>query len=225
MAGARFDLFEAGRLESREGSLAKGAVTYNGFMEVDAEKERWSWQRPALKSGMAAPFSGQALMLLALGGTETGTGTGTDGEAFLRGVFGISFGTGTGTNTGATTWTVKPPPPGIAFVLVAGNLGGLARGYSTSVGALTPSSVNGVAVATFGVLNPINPTGVSRMVLQGTQGQSFFTWIRVGTNTLFTSTASFTPAGTSSGANTTWQWPPRLYSGTAIPSTYTGAYI
>lgn len=58
----RFDLSTV-HLQSRDGSLTKGGLIKNGFVEKDVDGV-WSWQRPALSSLAAGLGTGQGLITL-----------------------------------------------------------------------------------------------------------------------------------------------------------------
>lgn len=75
---ARFDLVAAAPLESRDGTVNKGGMIRNGFVEKD-EDGLWGWQRPALGSATPAPISGSGFGLIQHGTTLYGVGAATSG--------------------------------------------------------------------------------------------------------------------------------------------------
>ncbi len=64
---SRFDLAAASELQSRDGSITKGGLVRNGFLEKDRDGELWFWQRPALGTKAAAPLTGLGLGVFYVG--------------------------------------------------------------------------------------------------------------------------------------------------------------
>ena len=64
---ARFNMLAATELESRDGSISKGGLIRNGFVEKDADGELWMWQRPTLGTRAAAPITGAGLGIYYVG--------------------------------------------------------------------------------------------------------------------------------------------------------------
>lgn len=81
MTQKRFDLASVSRFQSRLGDLTKGGLVRNGFVEPRADKDTWSWMRPALVLRSSAPIVGTGLGLLIAGTTLFGLYIGTSGTA------------------------------------------------------------------------------------------------------------------------------------------------
>jgi len=174
----RFDIGPAAEFESRDGGLGTGGLIRNGFVEK-APGGVWSWQRPGLAPGQAAPFTGTALGMLALGTS----------------LYGI------GNNGTATSFTIIIPRP-TSFTLVAGLMGTspVTYGYITPfVGSLSPASWNGATVGIFS-----STPSATGLTLSGSYAQTFLKSVRVGGNTVFTATATYSYAGTLN--QTVWSW-------------------
>lgn len=196
MPNARFDIGAAAPLQSRDGGLDKGGLIRNGFVEK-APDGVWSWQRPALATGMAAPFAGTGLALIPYGGTLYGVisnGTATT-YLFIRG-------TATSTNR---------------FTLVGGT--GV-DGTSTYIG------FDSYGLGGFGSITPGTVSGRFVNFLYYFNGKTFFSFgttvalatglssLQIGTVTL--STASGVFAGTyfiSTYTTGYWQWNGSFVSG------------
>lgn len=190
----RFDIGPAAEFESRDGGLGTGGLIRNGFVEK-APGGVWSWQRPGLAPGQAAPFTGTALGMLALGTS----------------LYGI------GNNGTATSFTIVIPRP-TSFTLVAGLMGTspVTYGYITpSVGSLSPASWNG---ATVGLISSSNITAA--VLLLGSYASTFLKSVRVGGVIAYTAVATYSYNGTTS--QTYWAWPGLNL--VPAPGSYSGAF-
>lgn len=197
----RFDLGALSSLQSRDGSVSKGGLTRNGFVEKDGESV-WSWQRPALGSGDAAPFAGSGLGMFIVGTTLYGM-----------------FSAGTATSRAVTFY-------GTSFSLVAGtHTGGDNEiGYfvsgTTSVGSLAPPSL---LKQTVNALEYNGSAGTRTLFSFGTAvlSSTAFSFLVIGTTTLARSTATYGTAAYGTTAAATWRW-----GGSYVPSgTTTGRII
>lgn len=174
----RFDL-QPEKLESRQGGVGTGALMRNGFTEIDAEKEHWSWQRPALATGTAAPFSGQGQALLDFGGI----------------LFGVSSSTSWAIAIGTTR----------KFNMLAGQVDSGVFGYNhlgaNNFGILAPATWNNVPI---GALYADNGTAVGNglwLYALASVAQAFIDRVRIGVATFSTAAAAYSGGGT-----TSWNW-------------------
>lgn len=193
---SRFDIAPQAKLQSRDGSFAKGGLIRNGFMETQKNGEVWSWQRPALLTGEAAPLTGKGQGLYLVGTT-------------LWGVF------GTNTSTSYRLELNNRTP----FTLNAGQVDASIFGYDDSggpvVGSLSPSSFKGAIVIS---LYSSHPTETS-LILNGNLDSNFLTRLRIASTVLFTADAAFQNLG----GSVEWAWPGALpITGTG---TYLGDFV
>lgn len=174
----RFDIGPAAEFESRDGGIGTGGLVRNGFLEED--EGVWSWQRPALSSGQAAPFSGTALGMLVLGTGLYGLGHNGTASSFT---IEIKF------NTSATL-----------FTLVAGTIDGGVFGRDTPppVGSVDPASWKGLSVAQ--LFSDTGGSPYTRLAFEGSMSTSSLTAFSVGVSTLTLAAGSAHPSGTA------WQW-------------------
>lgn len=197
----RFDIGPAAEFESRNGGIGTGGLVRNGFLEDD--EGVWSWQRPALGFGQAAPFSGTALGMLVLGDTLYGVGVSSNGIA-------SSF--------------VVAVPQLTPFTINIGRIGtgsqdDVVAGYfEGAMGALNPSTWRSAVVSALVVGGPNQVLGTSVLSVYGTVSANHFTGVHLQGNTLYTAHASFSVVGGFSG----WTWS-SLLMGTST-GIHTGAF-
>lgn len=211
----RFDIGPAAPLQSRDGSLSKGGQIRNGFLEKDQDGKVWSWQRPALDTGVAAPFTGNGLGLYLVGTVLWGaysTG-GTSGGVAYR----VGYATNTNTATTAITIALKS---NATFFTVSYNATGTAYAPST----LAPNTWRGQVVTDIHYSYQTLTSGTSvtaphaHVTAAGMIAKNFYRYLHLNGVTWGFSTSSY---GVSSG-NTDWVWwgtPPALPEGT-----YTGGF-
>ena len=195
----RFDLAKESTFQSRDGGVSKGGLVRNGFTERDGEGA-WSWQRPALGSGEAAPFSGQGLGMFVWGTNLYAMyfpagGTATSGNVLTGGAFTLTAGTHTGGNNE------------IGYISPAG------------IGTINPSTIRGHFVSNL-YSNTMTGTNRATWFGYGTTPVSAgrFSSLVLGTTTLGTSSAAINTVGTTAF----WAWigsyvPPGVSTGRVIP--------
>lgn len=210
----RFDISEASKLQSRDGGITKGGLVRNGFVETN-KAGRWNWQRPALGSGAAAPFSGRGLGLYIVG-----TGT----SEVLWGLFHAGTGAAVATSGAVTlganniTWNAQDV------------LGGIIYGYEGvyyNQGSISPTSwfgrpnmwlyvnTSGSGYTELGLLGS-SASGKSALQILSLNGTAV-TGVAAATFTVMLATQ-----GTTQITVSNWTWPGyRPITGTGI---YTGFF-
>ena len=193
----RFDIGPAAEFESRDGGVGTGGLVRNGFLEED--EGVWSWQRPALAPGMAAPFSGTALGMLVLGTTLYGIGVATSGTA--------------------SSYTITPGST--PFVLNVGRVGtstldDVVAGFLSGVlGGLSPSTWKGAPVAVLVSGGTTQVLATTILAFSGSVASNFITGLTLQGQTFRTATAVYSTIG--------WIWPSVLIS--TSTGTYTGRFF
>lgn len=189
MTKRRFDMGPASDLQSRDGLTSKGGLIKNGFVEKDRDGAVWSWQRPGLYTGTAAPFTGTALGLILHGGT----------------LYGVAKGTGVST---ATSFSITLRPGPNRFTLYAGTVDSTNFGYNSALhggpaGNISPLvwgtfTVGGLYVYNVGTASNLG----AHLLLDGASSQSALTSLKIGATTLAGAAATF--VGTGGFGHWTW---------------------
>ncbi len=191
----RFDIAAVSQLQSRDGGLTKGGLTRNGFAEKSGGG-LWSWQRPALATGVQAPLTGNGLGLYLVG-------TALWGVYSTGGTIAVSYRIGLATGTSTTT--------GSSYTLNAGVIDSDLFGYMNFVPSNSFGQVNpGVwAGGTVGRLS-VSTSGTTILAVQGTYTQGKFSALSLNGADFLTSTAAFSLMTQGTGAfvagYSQWVW-------------------